>query len=252
MRNIIKAPEGYKLVVMDYSQIEPRVLAFLSGNKAFLEECVNKSPYVVHAEQTMGWDPKKDLKKENPALYSLAKARVLGLGYGCGAERFISLAKTYGVELTPTESAIAVKEFRKSNPLITNYWRSLGRLLKASRGEDMIIDLPGGRELIYHNVHLRSGKYNATVKLGSNPLPFYGGKLTENVVQAVARDVFVTPMAQIAKDTLFHVHDEYVMMLPENRLNEIPELEKLITTVPDWLKGCPLATEAEVLDRYTK
>ncbi len=99
MRSCIVAPPGKKFIIPDLSQIEPRVIAWLAGDHAFLKGCQTRSPYQVHAELTMGWKG-KDMKKEDLRSYQLAKARLLSLGFGSGFEKFVGMAKTYGVPET--------------------------------------------------------------------------------------------------------------------------------------------------------
>jgi hypothetical protein len=95
MRGRIKASPGKKLVISDLSQIEPRKTAYLSGNRKFLD-LVRKGigPYEAHARKTMGWAG-GPLKKESPALYALAKARLIALAYAAGWFKFIDMARMY-------------------------------------------------------------------------------------------------------------------------------------------------------------
>jgi len=95
IRQVFVPRPGHKFIIADLSQIEPRVLALLSGNKEFLEQIRGTSPYEVHARQSMGWAG-GDLKKENPTLYSVAKARVLALGYQAGWKKFIFMLRLWG------------------------------------------------------------------------------------------------------------------------------------------------------------
>lgn len=96
IRNLIVPKEGHSFVICDLSQIEPRCLAYLCGDTAFLEQ-VGKgvSPYEVHARLSMGFTG-ESLKKENPDLYLLAKVRVLSLGYGASFQSFMKSASAYG------------------------------------------------------------------------------------------------------------------------------------------------------------
>src|SRR6185369_3555960 len=97
-----------KMLVSDLSQIEPRVLAWLVKDKVALAAmAAGDSPYVAHAKASMDWNPsnpkwvKGDLKKEDPGSYALAKVRVLGLGYGAGWRKFITMAQTMaGLDIT--------------------------------------------------------------------------------------------------------------------------------------------------------
>ncbi|MGN0828102.1 MAG: DNA polymerase [Akkermansia sp.] len=105
MRALFIPRPGHKFVISDLSQIETRVLLYLAGDTTQLEEIAKgTSPYEAHARASMGWTGGK-LKEEDPGLYALAKARVLGLGFGCGKVRFSDLAKSMvGIELTPEEA----------------------------------------------------------------------------------------------------------------------------------------------------
>jgi len=99
LRSRFIAPNGRKLIIADLSQIEPRVLNWLVCNDQFLKLCAaGMSPYEAHARASMGWTG-GNLKKENPTMYALAKARVLALGYGAGWSKFIEMARGY----LPTE-----------------------------------------------------------------------------------------------------------------------------------------------------
>jgi hypothetical protein len=94
-RACITASPGRKLIIPDLSQIEPRVLNWIVGNEEFLKLCrQGMGPYEAHARASMGWTA-GNLKKENPGLYALAKARVLALGYGAGWQKFIEMARGY-------------------------------------------------------------------------------------------------------------------------------------------------------------
>ncbi len=95
MRGNLVAPEGKKFVISDYAQIEARITPWFAGDTESLELCEKgMSIYEVHARRFMGWTGGK-LKHEDPALYLLAKARVLALGFGAGHLKFLSMAGLY-------------------------------------------------------------------------------------------------------------------------------------------------------------
>lgn len=96
IRNLIVPKKDHSFVICDLSQIEPRCLAYLSGDDEFLDG-VRKgmSPYEVHARTSMGWRG-GSLKNEEPDLYLLAKVRVLSLGYGASFQSFMKSASAYG------------------------------------------------------------------------------------------------------------------------------------------------------------
>lgn len=108
-RGLVMAREGMVLGPVDLAQIEPRVLNYLAGNHELLALVrQGMAIYEAHARSTMGWTA-GDLKTMNKMLYALAKARVLGLGYGCGWEKFILLAAIYGVDITEGDQDFAVE-----------------------------------------------------------------------------------------------------------------------------------------------
>ena len=101
VRKLFVARAGYRLMAPDLSQIEPRVLAWLVKDQKMLDSmAAGNSPYQAHAISTMNWTG-GDLKKENKGLYALAKARVLGLGFQCGWNKFITVAQVMaGLDIT--------------------------------------------------------------------------------------------------------------------------------------------------------
>jgi len=110
VRGLLLPPPGLLIGAPDLSQIEPRVLNYIAGNHALLQKIREGFPiYEAHARDSMGWTGGK-LKSENKKIYSLAKARVLGLGYGCGWEKFITVAKTMAqLDITEDDERAALQ-----------------------------------------------------------------------------------------------------------------------------------------------
>ncbi len=255
MRRMLIPRPGHVFVICDLSQIEPRCLAYLSGNWPLLERiAAGESIYEAHARATMGWNG-GPLKRENPRLYGLAKARVLGLGYQCAAERFVAVARIMGgIEITLAEAEKTVADFRRSNPLITGLWAKLEREFVSKHGKTYFLKLPSGRYLRYFDVDANS--MTAGNERGGTRYPFYGGKLVENYIQASARDVFAENILRIEDagyPVLFHVHDEVITEVPIAQAEAAKiEIERLMSACPAWLEGCPLAAEAIVASHYLK
>ena len=264
VRKLIVPRPGKKLIVSDLSQIEPRVLAWLTGNEKLLGLIRSgMSIYEAFARTALGWNG-GELKKENPEGYAMAKAQTLGLGYGVGAERFVSVASMYGVELTPEKSCEIVKAFRDTNPGITGLWKQMDDGLRRSVGSDFTVTLPSGRDMNYRRVRreIRSkknaeGKYDrkyvVTVAQGTRRVEVYGARCVENLTQAVARDVFGTHLLELEKNVgclLFSVHDEAVMEVEPDVTAK--DVEAVMSQAPEWMPGLPVAAEAHEVPHYTK
>jgi len=236
-------------------------LACLCGNQRLVEDLRNGMPlYEAHARETMAWVG-GPLKKEEPKLYALAKARVLGLGYGCSAKKFAKVAKNLaGLDLTPEECVRTVKDFRRRNPLITGLWNRFDKAIGEAAGTDkrLELELPSGRVVRYFDVGYEPEKkrYTACTERGGTREGIYGAKLVENLVQGTAREVFADMLVRLKQagiDIAFHVHDEVICEVLEERAEEARrEIESIMRTPPDWMKGLPLAVESTVSRRYTK
>lgn len=287
-RALIVPRPGKKMIVSDLSQIEPRVLGWLVGDWDFLKRVASgDSPYVAHARASMGFTGEK--MDKNSDLYKLAKARILGLGYQCGWEKFIVMAQNLArfdvtkgdpefIEVTnPFTDAVKkvsgygfnskriVKEFRDQNPKIVGLWKRLEEGFRRSTGSDFVMTLPSGRKMKYEKVKC----FTKFVKDKETGLPrrtsefsadtdgrykhFYGGKLTENLVQATARDVFAEQLIYMEDSgwrNLFSVHDEAVLEVDQSVTAK--DVGHAMAKCPEWLKGCPISAEAKEVDHYLK
>ena len=289
LRDCIVAKPGHVFVIADLAQIEPRILAYLCGNERLLADLANGVPiYEAHARETMGWTPPArpqttdhrlqtegeekngrdgqngdplSLKKADPKLYALAKARVLGLGYGCSADRFEKVAKNLaGLELAPDECRRTVKDFRKKNPLITGLWARFDRAIAEAARTDkhFEMELPSGRVVQYFDVGYdpETRSYSACTERGGTRERMYGAKLVENLVQGTAREVFADMLLRLREagiEVVFHVHDEVICHAQADRADEVRrEIDRIMSTPPAWMPRLPLAVESTVAGRYTK
>lgn len=298
---------GEVFLIADSSQIEPRVLHWLIGNKPFLDYCLaGLSPYEAHARASMGYNDPIPLKKKDAIKYLLAKYQVLALGYQAAAEKYIIMAKTQGGFtvaldrplmmgpkgdtwelrewdkamhenrlLTPVEtygiipSAIeTVSSFRENNPLIVNFWKDNEAEMRACLGRDYTVVLPSGGHIRYFDVREQFNPYRQckelyadVIKNPNNPKntkSFYGGKLTENKVQRVAREVLVYFIAVISSqmpevNIKWHVHDEIIASCPRHLAEKnLAQMLKIMHTPPPWALGLPVAAEGSIETCYTK
>jgi len=158
-----------------------------------------------------------------------------------------------GLELDPMESKKTVTNYRLTNRKITQLWRSLDASFKKSSGENFELELPSGRVMTYFNVQRKGDGYVAKTERGSYYKHFYGGKLTENLVQATARDVFAIHLLMLEEagyEVLFHTHDEAVIETPAGESKD--GVEDIMSHCPSWLEGCPIGAEAIVSQHYLK
>lgn len=281
---------GKKMILADLSQVEPRVMAWLSGDSAALE-LMSKglSPYEVHARTKMGWTG-GDLKKENPGMYALAKAQILALGYGAGWRKFIIMAHDYtGQDFTegdpewidvpdPITGEIKqvsgygqrarkiVADFREQNKLTVGMWKSLDDAFKRSVASDFVMTLPSGRQMKYENVKCETritpdpeipGKLNRktvfTADIGGRRVESYGGSLSENCTQACARDVFMEGVLRITDaghNVLWSVYDEVICEVDPSVKPD--DISSLMTQTPAWMPGLTLAAEGKEVSCYEK
>lgn len=271
LRGCIVPRPGKKFIICDLAQIEPRVLAWLCDNEGLLEAIRNGYGIYEAAAKNMGlWNGEKGtLKKTDAPLYQLVKAMVLGLGYGAGAKKFSLIAKMqYGIEMTDVKAQEIVNDFRGRNPGILQLWRKLENdFHHAKTDKQLEVGLPSGRLLTYRNImsqwpdkqkydkdgRMRKPAWTACVERGGPQIPFYGGKLCENLVQAVARDVMGAAILRLEKagmPVVMHIHDEAVCEVDKNV--SPGEIERLMSESPEWLEGCPIGAEAVDAERYKK
>ena len=280
LRRCITAPPGFVLAVVDYSQIESRVLLFLAGDAETLD-MFRANPeadaYEIHARATMGWKPedgvqgsgfsgeetlKEYCERTGSGLRQLAKARVLGLGFGCGARRFVEVAKVMaGLEIGEEESERIVREFRESNPKIVSLWQNLNDACASCDGGKYLLPLPCtqvnpelGRFLIYRDVKADSEGIECTV--GGERIRVYGGLLAENWTQATARDVLASAWLRCDAQgfrPVLSVHDELVFEVPEASAEE--NLRRIVGILEEplsWAPGLPLRADGKLCSVYAK
>lgn len=260
MRNLITAPEGRKLVVVDLSQIEVRTLCWLSEDRDTMDVIdASDDIYEAFAIQFGLWSKDKGvLKKEDPKLRHKVKAIVLGCGYGAGAKKF---AEMYGMPLQEAEDAVSL--YRTKLFKVPKYWKKLDNLVKRHYGDGLLtLDLPSGRSLTYPKLHMTmaQGRVHYGCSINRNgqkrKMKLWGGILAENLSQALARDIFSYMMLEIDKagiDIIFHVHDEVICECDEDKAEEtLQKITQIMSTPPEWISDIPLDAEGEILTQYQK
>lgn len=283
IRSALSAPIGNVLIACDSSQIEARMVAYVAGQTDLLEAFrEGRDVYSEFASEVYGKTVTKDDKVER----FVGKTCILGLGYSMGAERFKeTLALGMGgisVNIDENEARRIVQLYRRKNHKIASFWNrcnhALGEMLAGRSGQlcDCVsydgdgLRLPNGLHIKY--AALRSGangyEYisNARTfrKLAQKRImtgeeikvdwtKIYGGKVTENIVQALARIVISEQMASVGRHypVAFQVHDEIIINVPSEQSADAQELVlNKMSTPPSWAKDLPVACELGVGTNY--
>lgn len=266
IRNLIEAPDGYTFIICDLAQIEARCLPYLAKDEDTLNLLRSGIDiYEAHARSTMGYADPRPLKEVDPKMRFLAKARVLGLGYGCGPAKFQAVAKILaGLDITLEDSERIVQEYRASNPRIVALWGRLHNKLKEAAWPNdpddhtLIIPLPSKRKLLYRKVHYRGSDHVAIVPRhgAMMEVKLYGGLLVENATQAFARDVFMNrccALEDAGYEILMRIHDEVVLLVVDEKSENLCEdVERIMSTPPSWCADLPLGAEAIISKHYRK
>lgn len=255
--------EGSRFIVSDFSAIEARVIAWLADEEWVLEVFRGHGKiYEATAAQMFGVPLETIAKgKVNYALRAKGKVATLACGYQGGPNALIAMGALKG-GIAEDELPGLVQQWRDANPNIVNLWYAAERAaVEAVRqkttvklkhgvqyryaGGVLFADLPSGRSLAYWNPRLEPGKFGKEVivfdgmdqvKKQWGKQNTYGGKLVENLVQAIARDCLAESMMRLdaaGYDIAMHVHDEVVIDAPK-------ELDMSVEHVA-YIMGCPIA-----------
>lgn len=290
IRGIIIADDGQELVIDDLSAIEARGTCYIAGQDDMVEMFRKGMEIYCHYAGKMVNRPLRKARKTDPPwlkqylerMRNMGKVQVLGCGYGMGWEHCIEFAKnSYNVILTPKEAVDLVTTYRKSVPEITRFWRDVERHFKftaryhepqeMARGlkfhyeEDTdatVITLPSGHTLRYVGVRvsiidMKEKLWIPDPRKGKGSRLFlWGGVLTENIVQAMCRDILAEAILRIeasGKHVALHTHDEVVVPVKEGDGKvALSQIDTMLTVPPTWAPDFPLASEGKVSKRYVK
>lgn len=264
---------GHKFVVADFSAIEARVIAWLAGEQWVNEVFATHGKiYEATASQMFGV-PVERIAKGNPeySLRQKGKVATLALGYQGGTSALIAMGALQ-MGLTEEELPDIVQRWRQANPRIKGLWyaienaalavmetaqpQGINGLIFALEGDIiygqsfLTVRLPSGRKLFYPKPFLKENRFEKMAvhyyTVGQQTRKWevtstYGGKMVENIVQAIARDCLAVTLERIAAKGLqvvFHVHDEVIIDAPmETTVEEICGL--MAEPIP-WAPGLVL------------
>jgi hypothetical protein len=267
LKYAITAPFGYVMIDSDSSQIEARTLAWLAGQDDLVEAFERgEDVYRIMASAIYGKAVEEITKDER----FVGKTTILGAGYGMGAAKFKAQLKNFGVEVTFEEAQRIIDTYRATYSKITNLWKAAANILPAiigeqstafGRGDILKVDgsqgilLPNGLRLKYPNLRQKVNEEDNKVELvydtkkGKAVIPnrIYGGKIIENVCQALARIVIGEQMLMVAKKyrVVMTVHDAVACIAPEAEAETAKEYVELCMRLrPSWASELPLNCES--------
>jgi len=272
LKKAMCAPEGYKFVDCDLSQIEARTLAWLAEEDE-LVQAFDRGDDVYKIMASAIYDkPEEDISKEERFV---GKTTILGAGYGMGAVKFRNQLKTFGVELEQEECDRIISVYRTTYKKIPKLWRSAGRSLKQIMNDkcttfgrpdvitvegDKGILLPNGLHVKYPNLRTVTDELGDTETLYDTrrgkaivSTRIYGGKVIENVCQALARIVIGEQLLRVSKryKVVMTVHDAIGCIVPEKEVEQgLKYVEDCMKTRPVWASDLPLDCEGGYGDSY--
>ena len=295
LRRSLCAPDGYSVIVSDLSNIEARVLAWLSGNTELMElYLTGGDPYLLMASKIYDFDYNDALTRKSEksfkAMRNVGKVAVLGLGFGMGVNKFWVTMNTgpMGMDPIPTtidEAKHIVGLYRETNFPVVDYWDRCDEIINQMLSGNTALTfgpleihnnniiLPNNMALQYPNLCMKedirghsfqySPELNQYGELKTRKY-LWGGTLTENIVQALARIIITEQAIAIEKhldDTygldqarLVHmVHDELIVVGPEKYAEAIyKSMIAIMSTPPSWALDLPLTSEGGWANNYIK
>lgn len=284
IRTAIIAKEGYTLCVADFSAIEARVIAWLSGEtwrqKVFAE---GGDIYCASASSMFGVPVVKH--GVNGHLRQKGKVAELALGY-CGGVNALKAMGALDMGLSEEELPNIVALWRQASPKIKELWYTVekaavytvttGNPMTIEHGitfrlevdpfygyRYMTIELPSGRKLFYPDPHIKLNNFDKEAVHFKTQLnnawvteSTYGGKLVENITQAVARDCLALTLMRLSENGLpaiMHIHDEAVIEVPKDEADEYLDIvEKTFALPIPWAEGLVLTAAGFTNDYYMK
>lgn len=287
-RGLLIPPDGYVFIIADASQVEARGTAWVAGQQDLLDDFEAGVPvYCRFASEVLGkkirkarsTDPKM-VAKYLKRCRTMGKVGTLGCGYGMGWERCMIFAKNvYGIILTPAEAKHIVNHYRERYPKIPKFWYKIEKAFKFvtrypddkpcvlkqdialySKDDCTFIVLPSGRQLRYEGAKIVGTGRDEHIKVPNprqkNWTYVWGGYLTENIVQAICRDLLAEAILDLEHRGVqigLHCHDEIIAVVPAD---EAESAVKVILAAmrkrPSWATTFPLDAEAVIAERYGK
>lgn len=261
LRQAVEAPEGFEIVVGDFSNIELRLVAFLSRDPGLVDAILNgKNVYCDFASAFYGYTVTKYDKvtgKETPE-YRFGKTAILGLGYGMGFKKFIKTVRIATDQVISEEtSKKAVELYRIRYAQVPALWKKLDEILENNIGGKSVlkfttlpvtfypgfIELPSGLEIRFPNLRQEANErgrpewvYDVYVKGSLQKRKLYGGKILENICQALAGDLTKEAMLLMGEDVVGQCHDELLAVCRKGLgPTTASKMKRVMSLSPSWL-----------------
>ena len=272
LKGSICAPKGYKIIDSDSSQIEARTLAWLAEQNDLVDAFERGEDVYKIMASSIYVKAQEEITKDERFV---GKTTILGCGYGMGAKKFGAQLKTFNVEIEEAEASRIIQVYRETYDWIPTLWGKAGKALEAIiNNQTMLlgkagvlevegtrgIRLPNGLYMKYPNLRKITNEENKTeyvydTRKGKATIPnrIYGGKLIENVCQALARIIIGEQMLQVAKKykVVMTVHDAIACIVPEEEAQAAQEyVEMCMRMRPKWALELPLNCESGVGKSY--
>ena len=277
IRTALVPSEGRRFIVSDFSAIEARVLSYLADEKWRLEVFRTHGKIYEASAAQMFHVPVESIHKGDP-LRQKGKIAELALGYGGSVGAMVTMG-ALKMGLNEDELQPIVDRWRGSNTAITAFWKTVenaafdainGKPSKIKHGISFVkesgilfVGLPSGRRIAYVKPQIGTNKFDrpAITYMGMNQtsnkwerLETWGGKLTENIVQAFARDCLAESIIRLEQrgfEVNFHVHDEVILDVPEG-VSSAEEVSAIMCEPIAWADGLPLNADGYECNFYMK
>ena len=272
LKHAICAPDGYQMIDCDSSQIEARTLAWLAGQEDLIEAFEKGEDVYKIMASAIYVKEESDISKDERFV---GKTTILGAGYGMGSKKFGVQLKTFGVEVEEDEASRIISVYRETYPCIPKLWKEAAKVLDAivddsscEFGREGVlyvegkkgIRLPNGLYIKYPNLRKQTNEdgkdeYVYDTKRGKTTIPnrIYGGKVVENVCQALARIIVGEQMLMIARKykVVMTVHDAVACIVPDTEAQSGQEfVEMAMRMRPKWAQDLPLNCESGIGKTY--
>lgn len=278
IRTAFVPSRGCRFVVSDFSAIEARVIAWLADETWRLDVFRTHGKIYEASASQMFHVPIENIKKGSK-LRQQGKVAELALGYGGGFGAMKAMDKAGSIP--EDEIPMLISNWRKASPNICRFWYNAEGAAKTAMEERrtvklkhgitfsyinhiLFVGLPSGRKLAYYDARIEenakgrdaityAGVNQETKAWGRNET--WGGKLVENIVQAVARDCLAETISQVSAagyKVVMHVHDEIIVDVPRERADALKEITDIMARQISWAPGLPLKGDGYETDYYKK